>query len=427
MSFLSDLFSGDFGNLGTDITHAPESFVQDLPSEAPYLAGAAALGGGLLFAPEIAAGLGAADTAGALGTGAADLGAANTAFGAFDPAVFGANAADVAASGGLGADVTAADLAAAGIDPAVFGASDAGALSNAAPFLPGDPVSGVATDASQLSAFAADPTAIGAGGGGDLYGVPTDASGFLTQELGGQPAVTDATQGADIAQLTNATPGTNFATPAGTDAGYSQELSTLSGATPGTGAGDVAQAAKSGGLFGQGGFLGTGASNMQALTLGAAIAPLGLALARGEAQLPSSAVASQQNAAVLSQFGQANINGTLNAGQLASLQVMQQNLTNQWRQTLYNQGVQDITKDGRWPQIQAQIDQQVTAQTATMINQNITQALNALGAAGTQLNQIAQMQMQADSNFTNTLVNATKSLGLLAGSNFTGGTTKAAA
>jgi len=46
----------------------------------------------------------------------------------------------------------------------------------------------------------------------------------------------------------------------------------------------------------------------------------------------------------------------LNAGQTAQLASFKQNATNQWLQTLYNQGVQDPTKDARWPQIQAQID-----------------------------------------------------------------------
>jgi len=95
---------------------------------------------------------------------------------------------------------------------------------------------------------------------------------------------------------------------------------------------------------------------------------------------------------------------------------MSSDLKNKWLQTLYNQGVQDPTKDARWPQIAAQIDAQVTQQTAALIQQNITNALAETGQAASALTSIAQMQMSADQNFTNALINATKSLGLAAGS-----------
>jgi hypothetical protein len=430
MSFLSDLVEGNWNNLGTDISHAPESAVTDYRSEwVPAAAiGATALTAGIL-GPELLP-LAGADVA--AGSAEAGLGAASAEFGAFDPAVFAAESADVGAGIGTaetaagtlaGADIAAGDLGAASslaFDPAAAAGGDALA------FLPGDPVSGLATDAT-AGAFA-DPTAIGAGGGG-LYGdIPVDSSGFLTQDLGGGYA-TDATQAADLATTGNVPlpqPDPRLATTAAGavgDGGYGAESAALAGGNPTLGAAGPAatSAAGGGGFFGQGGIAGTGISGGQALIAGAALAPLALALGRGEAQLPSSAQQAQSNAAVLSQFGQQNINGQLNAGQLASLQVMQQDLTNKWRQTLYNQGVTDLSKDSRWPQIQAQIDTQVTAATSQMITANISQALTALGSAGTQLNQIAAMQMQADSNFTNTLVNATKSLGLLAGTNFAGG------
>jgi len=105
----------------------------------------------------------------------------------------------------------------------------------------------------------------------------------------------------------------------------------------------------------------------------------------------------------------------MNAGQTAALGIMKQDLLNSWRQTLANQGVQDPTKDGRWPMIMADIDARVTAQTQTMIQQNIQNALAETGQASQTLTAIANMQLQADQNFTNNLVNATKSLGLAAG------------
>jgi hypothetical protein len=140
----------------------------------------------------------------------------------------------------------------------------------------------------------------------------------------------------------------------------------------------------------------------------------------GEQQLPSAATASQNQALQLQQLGLTNLAqaqaGQLNAGQTAQLATLKQDRTNQWLQTLYNQGVVDPTKDTRWPQIQAVIDREVTAATATMIQQNITNALAETGQASATLNQIAQLQMQSDQNFTNNLINATKALGLAAGS-----------
>lgn len=152
------------------------------------------------------------------------------------------------------------------------------------------------------------------------------------------------------------------------------------------------------------------------LALGAA--PIALALGMGETKLPPQAQQLQQQATALQQTGLTDLAnaraGVLNAGQTATLGKMQTDLTNQWRQTLYNQGVQDPTKDARWPQIQATIDAAVTQQTATLIQQNITNALAETGQASTALTSIANMQFQADANFTNSLVNATKSLGLVA-------------
>jgi hypothetical protein len=155
------------------------------------------------------------------------------------------------------------------------------------------------------------------------------------------------------------------------------------------------------------------------LALGAA--PLALTLGMGQPGIPPQAQALQGQALALQQTGlqqlsQANA-GILNAGQTATLAKMQTDLTNQWRQTLFNQDVTDPTKDTRWPQIEGLIDAQVTQQTATLIQQNITNALAETGQASQALLSIAQMQMQADQNFTNNLIGATKSLGLVAGLN----------
>jgi len=107
--------------------------------------------------------------------------------------------------------------------------------------------------------------------------------------------------------------------------------------------------------------------------------------------------------------------GILNQGQTAQLAKLRQDSTNRWRQALFNQGVQDPSKDARWPQIADAIDQEVTVATGQMIQQNITNALAETGQAAQALTAIAQMQMKADSDFTNALIGATKSLGLAAG------------
>ncbi len=139
----------------------------------------------------------------------------------------------------------------------------------------------------------------------------------------------------------------------------------------------------------------------------------------GPGGLPSGAAALQQQAAALSASGQSDLAaaraGQLNAGQTAVIGQARQNAENKWRQLLYNQGVTDVSKDSRWPQIEQQIDAEVTAQTATLIQQNITTALAETGQASTALTAIAQMQLSQDQNFTNQLIGATKSLGLAAG------------
>src|SRR5215469_6165927 len=53
MSFFSDLFEGNFGNLGTDIVDAPSSLINHPDELAETLGGAALIGGGLAFGPEL--------------------------------------------------------------------------------------------------------------------------------------------------------------------------------------------------------------------------------------------------------------------------------------------------------------------------------------------------------------------------------------
>jgi hypothetical protein len=113
LSFFSDLFEGHFDKLGTDLTHAPSSFINH-PAEIAET-GAAILTAVTLgaAAPEAFGALGAFGGAEALGgLGAAEgLTAATDVFGAFSPEAFAAESAGLGlgaeAVGGLGADALA--------------------------------------------------------------------------------------------------------------------------------------------------------------------------------------------------------------------------------------------------------------------------------------------------------------------------------
>jgi hypothetical protein len=397
MSLFSDLFEGNFSNLGTDITHAPSSLINH-PDEL-LETGAAALAIAAPFAiPEIGAALGGGaalegglGAAGALEGGelAADLGIADigTGLGATD---LGLTAAE---GGGLAADLGLADIG-----------GGLGSLGAFAPELGGEL-------GGSLSAFAPDFATAGdfAGGGADLAG--GGGAGFDVGDVGGELGIGPTESAAPAA------PSGAGAAPAGggatsTPAGFASTDAELSGGITGAGT-----PATSGGGFsslvqGAGGW-----GNIAKWSL--AGAPLALTLAMGQGGLPSGAAALQQQAAALSASGQTDLAaaraGQLNAGQTAVIAQSRKNLENQWRQTLFNQGVTDVSKDARWPQIEATIDAQVTAQTAQLIQQNMTNALAETGQAASALTSIAQMQLSQDQNFTNNLIGATKTLGLAAG------------
>jgi hypothetical protein len=380
MSFFSDLFEGNFGNLGTDLEHAPSSFINH-PQEI------AEVGGGALAAltlgaslPETAGLFGAGELAGlgglaeggteAAAIGGADLGAADSLFGTFDAGLFGANAADVAA-GGVGADLAAgAELGGLGGDVA------GGVGSGLEAGQPGE-VGGGFADAG------AGDNVPAAGGGLQPPGGTAQAAGSALQPPGGVAGGTAPSVSGNEEWAGLTAPGATTA-PAAGGSGIVQQLG---------GWGNIGKWALAG-------------------------APLALTLGMGEAKLPGAAQQLQGQAANLSAQGQADLAsakaGVLNQGQTAALGQMHNDLLNQWRQTLFNQGVTDLSKDARYPQILADVDAKVTAQTQTMIQQNITNALTETGQAAAALNNVAQMQMNADQAFTNNLVSATKSLGLMA-------------
>lgn len=387
MSALSDLFEGNFNQIGGDFT-SPSAITE-------FEDAGLALGGAALAATGVGA-LADAGVFGALGgaAGAADVGV-------------GALAGDLGAGAATDVGTTiASDLGATGAaDLGATGAADLSALNAADAF-------STATAADPLS-VASDAPSFDLGSTGSNW-FNTDPS---IQSYAADTGTTTGTAGATAtgtpgaSTVTTATPGT---TPGG---GGIDPLSEVpyggGGAASGTGA---SSAAGGGGGFTQN-LSSVLSSPYTKLAVGAV--PLALTLGMGEQQLPASAQQLQAQALQLQQQGLTNLaeaqSGQLNAGQTAQISAMTQNLQNQWIQTLKNQGVQDPTKDARWPQIQAAIDQQVTSATAELIQQNITNALSETGQASTALTQIAQMSMTADQNFTNNLINATKSLGLAAG------------
>jgi hypothetical protein len=395
MSFFSDLFEGNFGNLGKDIVDAPSSLINH-PSELLDVGlGAAAIAAPFAI-PEIGAGLG-------IGGGI-----------------------DAAAGGGLAADIGLGDIgAAASADVLGSTAADFGFLSGAAPDVlaaGGDTALGFAGDTALtgdagLSSFLADPS-LGADATTAASFTDPTAAAAGSGDFAPGSALSPAAPGASVAAPTGATPNSAF-----------------SALTQGSGIGgdvtnapEIAQYADNP-AFGVPSFTdklgGALSSPWTKLAVGAA--PLALALGMGTQQLPSSAQSLQGQAQALQQQGLTDLSqaraGNLNAGQTAVLGQMRTDLTNSWRQALANMGVQDPKKDARWPQIEALIDSQVTQQTATLIQQNITNALAETGQASTALTSIANMQMQADQNFTNNLIGATKALGFAAGSRTTTTTT----
>ncbi len=152
--------------------------------------------------------------------------------------------------------------------------------------------------------------------------------------------------------------------------------------------------------------------------LGLGAAPLAATLIKGESPLPPQAAQLSANNANIQATANSYLAGVQNntptPPQAAALATMQQQLTNQWAQTLFNQGVTNPQSDTRWPQIQAQIDQQVTAAAQSMIQTNLQAALGLSGQASGNLIALANMQIQQDTAFQNSITEATKALGTVA-------------
>jgi len=343
-------------------------------------------------------------------TGALDLGsqdvlsqAGGDLLGGSDPAALPANSQPASAfagdSPGVGYNTPGVPASFTGEAPVSGIEGGVGPTGQAGGFLDTTQLPGQSLDFSQA---AAGGDALNAGGAQTALAPQNDLSFGPGSQMTTAP--TTGTTGMEGATFAGATPET--AAPTAT------APAAASPAAPATAAATPAAANAGGGAFG-----GTGWGWKAAgLALGAA--PLALTLAKGEAPLPPqagqvSSIAAQQQAAA-QPFINSVIANSPTLTQAAQLQQQQDQLTNQWRQVLFNQGVQNPEADSRWPQIQAQIQQQMQIQTQQMIQSNLQAALGFSGAASNSLLQVANLQVQQDTAFTNAIAGATKALGTVA-------------
>ena len=457
MSFLTDLFEGNFGNLGTDITNAPSSLAAH-PDQLAETIGA----GALVAAPFVLPGLLGGEAAFAGGDA---LAAGGGAAGLTDTAALSTAGTDLAGLGteaGLGGTDFAAGLGASELSvptavemAAAAPGTDLGTIASVAESAPGmgftTPVS-----ASLPGGVAVSPTGAldigsqdvlanasgdlldqaGAGsvgasdfpGGLESSGIPSQATslpGTTGLDVGGQAAAPELPPAQTISNVPQ--PGSAAVAPeeqipaatAQTPAPGGAAASPSAPAAPTSNAPAVnapAVAAKDSSFFGNAFSKPGWGWNAAALGLGAA--PLALALGQGESPLP--AQANQLQALANTTQGAAGpalqsvATNTPTVTQAAQLAQQQNQLTTQWKQALMNQGVQNPTADTRWPQIQAYIGQQMNIATQQMINTNIQTAMGFTGQTSQSLTSLMNAQIAQDTAYTNAISNASRGLASVA-------------
>jgi len=174
---------------------------------------------------------------------------------------------------------------------------------------------------------------------------------------------------------------------------------------------------------------------------------LGYNLLKGPPPLPSQATAAVENAkaSIGPLQGQATQNVPLfnqtaaqdlslannfqiSPAQAASIQIFVQNAQNQLRQQIANQGNQNVEATSEWAQGNQQIQQQALSMQVQMVNQLISTAFQAASAANagvstavnatssldSTLMQAAQIQVQQDTAFQQSITGALQSFGMLA-------------
>jgi len=265
---------------------------------------------------------------------------------------------------------------------------------------------------SQLTAGPSALTTMG--GGGDLS--PEDAA------AAGAPAVgTGGGTPADVRMLGGSTgelpAGTSLTTAPGEAAGAQDFGRALYSDGKFQGIEGVAPAAEGGG-----GILGTGVSWGDALRWGgpfAALGMLGYTAARGPQQLPSAEQQALQNVSpgspvnqVAQQYLTEAATGKLQPGEVAQIQKYQQDANNQLFQQLANEGVTDPTQDSRFVQGQATIAQNSQIMYQGFITAAVNNGLAAQGNIDSTLQSAAQLQMENDANFRQSLASAAQAFAL---------------
>jgi hypothetical protein len=392
---------------------------------------------GALGAADLGAGAAATD----LGLGAAGLGdVASTApvgeslFAAGSPAAL-AGGADLtgltgvdalSALGTTGSDFAStalgpqigADVAAATPGATSLGGLNVGALGGAT----GAPMSATgaleaASDPSAILDIAGtgDPTFEPAGattafGGGNVLGgglpnLPPNVGGApqIPGTFGQSPLLPSPTQTSGFVPTTTGSPlaGGGAAAGGGDIGAAAAPLAAPAAPAP------AVPAAATGG----GGLFGTGISGKDAALYGLAGAPLAMALLQGQPSVPPQTQQSTAVSPAEQAFAQQMIasGGAPNAYQSAQIAQNSQNRLNQYRQILFNQGVQNPQADSRWPAFVQADQQQQEKEMVAFQQQNMNEAFAAAGGAQSALANAGNVQAQQDTAYTTAWQNAMKS------------------
>jgi hypothetical protein len=225
----------------------------------------------------------------------------------------------------------------------------------------------------------------------------------------------------DAAPLSIDMPTADLQTPAvGTGGGTAADARMLGGSTgalpSGTSLTTAAGAAPSSGI------LGTGVSWGDALRFGgplASLAMLGYTAARGPQQLPSAeqqALSNVSPGSPVAQTAQRYLTeastGNLQPGETAQIEQYRQNANNQLYQQLANEGITDPRQDSRFVQGQQAIEQNAQIMYQQFINAAVTNGLAAQGAVDQTLQTAAQLQMENDANFRQSLASSAQAFAL---------------
>ena len=141
--------------------------------------------------------------------------------------------------------------------------------------------------------------------------------------------------------------------------------------------------------------------------------------ARGPQQLPSAEQQALQNVSpgspvnqVAQQYLTEAATGKLQPGEVAQIQKYQQDANNQLFQQLANEGVTDPTQDSRFVQGQATIAQNSQIMYQGFITAAVNNGLAAQGNIDSTLQSAAQLQMENDANFRQSLASAAQAFAL---------------